>query len=1049
MLRAGAFAICCWFAIGWVSTVSAQAAEPIGFVLMASGEVLAVDRAQVSRSLKRKSPFFAGESLRTGSDSQAQLRFTDGSLIAMRADSEIRFDRYRFTDDKKLGDTNIFTLVSGGFRTITGKIGKKNPESYQMKSSVASIGVRGTTYEAVIGRELVVAAWQGQVVVKNESGSLVLGEQAAYNYAVVSGPHRAPKGQTTPPAAVQQGVAGDTEDMGDGDDQGGGDDGQSEEESAATAEDDGGDSQAEAGTDEGDSGVALIEGGGTAALVSVTQVVPPLVEVGNENALPPETNEVYVATDVRLDGVVLDRVGIAYLPGWPLDGGLLGGRAGIAGNSLVVTDNGLDPSQVGFDTVEPLYVVKQGSAPVRAGSVSQFVLDASHTVNWGIWDASATNPVYVYSDRFDLSQRTAITKPVYWADFSLAPATAVSARSGQLQYRHVLGFMGEGSAGGITDLYLNLGINFDTAQINGALHVYAGDVWHVSLGGRVLGVQPEMAVLGGKVNGLPGVIGNLGSVFTGGNGQAILSTFSLAQNGNPGRHVNGMFLAQNSPLGDVRLTATQAASMTRIGMFAKSNNVAGTGITIGGATNGAGDPLFGFNGLLPTQAGFGGTTFFEVLSRNGVAEVIPATAHGTYDVSWGIWSSGAKWATSAFDPLDFQLLNDPLVWMTVAPTNLGGLSGGRQYFHGGTWNGISNHGLNASPGVLFMNVNFDKSSFTGQLFIETITSSAYWQVYFDGTIGTQGLSITSYHDSFYHGNAGSGLSFNSQVQLVPTGAGADGLAVMFDFELPGNTNYFVQGNLVGRHDSRLTYAEAATDLVALVSMENFSAVQMRAAGVVVPAFVHSGVNLGMKNFYTKVQDVYRVGTATQTTPHAPYDIAGNAQYRVTWGHWNGSTALHWDVNNPTTFNTYAGNNSWMTVTPSPLAAINARTGVVTYGSVINSNVWSTEGAVTNVSATMNVNFDSLATAPGNLTFDAGASTWQLTSNIELDGQKLTPFYGGTALRNGTAAGYGGSASQGVLTGDQAQALAWTFRMIHSGFVSGGNILLCNNAGPVC
>ncbi len=137
-----------------LAPVTAMAAEPAGFVLMASGEVFAVQTNQQLRKLRRKSPFYAGESLKTEQGSKAQVRFRDGSLISMRADTEIHIDEFRFDEAEKGEDRNIFTLINGGFRTITGKIGKKDPNNYQMKSSVASIGVRGTTYEVVMDNGL-------------------------------------------------------------------------------------------------------------------------------------------------------------------------------------------------------------------------------------------------------------------------------------------------------------------------------------------------------------------------------------------------------------------------------------------------------------------------------------------------------------------------------------------------------------------------------------------------------------------------------------------------------------------------------------------------------------------------------------------------------------------------------------------------------------------------------------------------------------------------------------------------------------------------------
>ncbi len=86
------------------------AAEPAGFVLMATGEVHALQGDQQARKLKRKAPLYSGETLQTGDNSRAQVRFVDGSLISLRANTKIRIDEFNFNDVNKGDDKNIFTL---------------------------------------------------------------------------------------------------------------------------------------------------------------------------------------------------------------------------------------------------------------------------------------------------------------------------------------------------------------------------------------------------------------------------------------------------------------------------------------------------------------------------------------------------------------------------------------------------------------------------------------------------------------------------------------------------------------------------------------------------------------------------------------------------------------------------------------------------------------------------------------------------------------------------------------------------------------------------
>lgn len=44
----------------------------------------------------------------------------------------------------------MFSLLKGGLRTITGAIGKRKPDAYQLRTTVATIGIRGTNYGVLL-----------------------------------------------------------------------------------------------------------------------------------------------------------------------------------------------------------------------------------------------------------------------------------------------------------------------------------------------------------------------------------------------------------------------------------------------------------------------------------------------------------------------------------------------------------------------------------------------------------------------------------------------------------------------------------------------------------------------------------------------------------------------------------------------------------------------------------------------------------------------------------------------------------------------------------
>src|SRR5205807_7428942 len=70
--------------------------------------------------------------------SKAQLRMEDDSIFAIPADTSFRIDQFQ----KATGaGTAIFSLIKGGFRTITGLIGKVSGDTYRVNARVATMGV--------------------------------------------------------------------------------------------------------------------------------------------------------------------------------------------------------------------------------------------------------------------------------------------------------------------------------------------------------------------------------------------------------------------------------------------------------------------------------------------------------------------------------------------------------------------------------------------------------------------------------------------------------------------------------------------------------------------------------------------------------------------------------------------------------------------------------------------------------------------------------------------------------------------------------------------
>jgi hypothetical protein len=125
----------------WVGT--AQAADSAGAVVAFKGQVEAVDTAGTVRELRKDDPVNVGDTVRTGAGGYVVIEFVDGAKATVRPNSEIKVDHYAYgTED----DGAVMSLVKGGLRAITGSIAQNRPESYKVKTNVATLGVRGTEF---------------------------------------------------------------------------------------------------------------------------------------------------------------------------------------------------------------------------------------------------------------------------------------------------------------------------------------------------------------------------------------------------------------------------------------------------------------------------------------------------------------------------------------------------------------------------------------------------------------------------------------------------------------------------------------------------------------------------------------------------------------------------------------------------------------------------------------------------------------------------------------------------------------------------------------
>ncbi len=137
-----------------LGSLPAAMAQDAGSVVFAKGEVSA--ERQPPEALVKGDAIRTNDTVVTGDASRAQLLMLDGAKVAIRPNSRLRIEEFSYTPPAAPGatitsstDKSVMNLVKGGFRTITGAIGKQNETDYEVRTAVGVLGIRGTDYTAV------------------------------------------------------------------------------------------------------------------------------------------------------------------------------------------------------------------------------------------------------------------------------------------------------------------------------------------------------------------------------------------------------------------------------------------------------------------------------------------------------------------------------------------------------------------------------------------------------------------------------------------------------------------------------------------------------------------------------------------------------------------------------------------------------------------------------------------------------------------------------------------------------------------------------------
>lgn len=148
-------------------------------IAMARGTIVkldgtaAVERQGQSVPAAAASPVRRGDTLKVGPHSRAQLRLDDDSVFTVAGAASLRIDDFSYAPSGR-GRKAIYTLQEGGFRTITGAIGKQPQDQYEVRTEQATITVKGSAYSTLICKSQCGSTHRAGLYVKGESGVIIL-----------------------------------------------------------------------------------------------------------------------------------------------------------------------------------------------------------------------------------------------------------------------------------------------------------------------------------------------------------------------------------------------------------------------------------------------------------------------------------------------------------------------------------------------------------------------------------------------------------------------------------------------------------------------------------------------------------------------------------------------------------------------------------------------------------------------------------------------------------------------------------------------------------
>lgn len=139
--------LACALVLPAMAQTPASASPVIGEVEFSRGVGFAQSGTQMPRTLGKGLTLAEGDRLTTADGASAIVKLQDGTRMTVRPNSEMVLQQFKYRD-AGTDNSMVMNLLRGGFRAITGLIAKSSPDAARVTTKTATIGIRGTDFDA-------------------------------------------------------------------------------------------------------------------------------------------------------------------------------------------------------------------------------------------------------------------------------------------------------------------------------------------------------------------------------------------------------------------------------------------------------------------------------------------------------------------------------------------------------------------------------------------------------------------------------------------------------------------------------------------------------------------------------------------------------------------------------------------------------------------------------------------------------------------------------------------------------------------------------------